>query len=87
MSYNDLTIVTKKDGKTYEDKTNQIELEKAFKDFIKVQGGGWAEEGYCSIELRADTGRVILSPDKIRKLRKQLKRALIEIEGLPGESL
>ena len=57
------------------------------KDFIKVQGGGWAEEGYCSIELRADTGRVILSPDKIRKLRKQLKRALIEIEGLPGESL
>ena len=32
MSYNDLTIVTKKDGKTYEDKTNQIELEKAYED-------------------------------------------------------
>lgn len=50
-------------------------------EFIKVQGGGWEEEGYYSIELRADSGKVILSPDKIRKLRKQLKRALIEIEG------
>lgn len=56
-------------------------------DFIKVQGGGWAEEGYCSIELYADSGKVILSPDKIRKLRKQLKRALIEIEGVQDESL
>ena len=50
-------------------------------DFIKVQGGRWAEEGYCSIDLRADSERVILSPDKIRKLRKQLKRALMKIEG------
>ena len=51
-------------------------------DFIRVQGSGWAEEGYYSIDLRANSGRIILSPNKIRKLRKQLKRALIEIEGV-----
>lgn len=50
-------------------------------DFIKVQGDGWVEDGNFAIDLHADSGRVILSPSKIRKLRKQLKRALIEIEG------
>ena len=54
-------------------------------DFIKVQGAGWVEGGYYSIDLYSDRGRIILSPAKIRKLRKQLKRALVKIEGISGE--
>ena len=61
-------------------------------DFIEVYRDGWVEDGYYAIDLYADSGRIILSPAKIRKLRKQLKRALKKIEGekeeyKPGDSV
>ena len=61
----------------------------------------WVHNDYIKIELADDThpvrdvifrvessddGCVRLSTDKIRKLRKQLKRALVEIEGEPKEA-
>lgn len=49
-------------------------------DYIKVREDRWLEERYCAIDIHADSGRIILSPAKIRKLRKQLKQVLIEIE-------
>lgn len=51
-------------------------------DFIRVNkdgdGGGMAR---VAIQCDGDYGVVRLSPDKIRKLRKQLKKALVAIEG------
>lgn len=67
------------------EKMRKIRCKTNANDFIKVHGDGWVEEGECAIELHADSGKIILSPAKIRKLRKQLKRALIEIEGEQDE--
>lgn len=49
-------------------------------DFIAVTiSSGCA---YIDTQQGDESTEIELSPDKIRKLRKQLKRALIEIEGV-----
>ena len=49
-------------------------------DFLKVETD--ERHGYISIKNCGETKDVMLSPDKIRKLRKQLKKALEQIEGV-----
>ena len=49
-------------------------------DSIKVETD--ERHGYISIKNCGETKDVMLSPDKIRKLRKQLKKALLKIEDV-----
>lgn len=49
-------------------------------DFLKVTTDD--DDGFIRINSNGVMCDVMLSPDKIRKLRKQLKKALREIEGM-----
>lgn len=51
-----------------------------FNDYLDVD----SDEQYAFITIQCGnrSADIALSPSKIRKLRKQLKRALIEIEGV-----
>lgn len=59
-------------------------------DWVRVELGGEGSEvwidTFTSICGMNRSVSIMLSPEKIRKLRKQLKRALIEIEGVSDES-
>mgnify|MGYP001007015023 CR=1 FL=1 len=63
----------------------KIYCEVAPRDYIEVKAD--FEGVDINVVYEDSTQGVYITGDKIRKLRKQLKRALIEIEGLPGESL
>ena len=62
----------------------KIHCDVTVEDYIKVNPYG---DGAEIVIHEGSTGStVFLSPVKIRKLRKQLKRALIEIEGEPKKA-
>lgn len=56
-----------------------------FDDYLYVDSDG--QYAFIAIRCGNRSADIALSADKIRKLRKQLKRALLEIEGFQDESL
>ena len=65
----------------------KIHCENVYHDYIQVKVGEYAEEKKCSIDIHSNVDRIILDAKKIRKLRKQLKRALMKIEGEQDSTL
>lgn len=65
----------------------KIYCEHVCSDYIQVKTDKYGGVKKCSIDIHSDVDRIILDAEKIRKLRKQLKRALIEIEGKPDDSM
>ena len=63
---------------------NKIHCENVCSDYIQVETGEYDGVKKCYIDIHSDVGRIILDAKKIRKLRKQLKRALAEIEAESG---
>ena len=52
------------------------------KDYILINSGEWGRMCAASIDISTiSSGRIVIGAGKIRKLRKQLKKALIAIEG------
>lgn len=64
----------------------KIHCENVCFDYIQVNTGEYGGVKKCSIDIHSNVDRIILDADKIRKLRKQLKRALMKIEGVSDES-
>lgn len=65
----------------------KIYCEHVCSDYIQVNTGEYGGVKKCSIDIHSNVDRIILDADKIRELRKQLKRALLEIEGKPEDSM
>ena len=64
----------------------KIHCENVCFDYIQVNTGEYGGVKKCSIDIHSNVDRIILDADKIRKLHKQLKRALMKIEGVSDES-
>ena len=62
----------------------KIYCELANDDYAKIS----VEDGLVNLSVAQgdDVNVVVFSPDKIRKLRKQLKKALLQIEGVKDEA-
>ena len=64
----------------------KIKCDWVTEDFLKLKVSDYLDV-IVTVKQNGKESKVHLSPDKIRKLRKQLKRALVEIERVSGETL
>lgn len=63
----------------------KIRCDYSGRDFIQISHT-LSLDIFLDIEQYGKRSRIRIGPEKIRKLRKQLKRVLMKIEGVSGES-